>query len=91
MKKKVILVDGEEVRNAGSSDRGFQSNSSFSMMGAFFSIYDDVNIILPNIWFKEYPESIFEKYYSEHCNQDEIILLSQKVHDINGKTLFLGC
>lgn len=91
MKKKVILVDGEEVRNAGSSDRGFQSNSSFSMMGAFFSIYDDVNIILPNIWFKEYPESIFGKYYSKHYNQDEIILLSQKVHDINGKTLFWGC
>ena len=35
MKKKVILVAGEEVRNAGSSDRGFQSNSSFSMMKLF--------------------------------------------------------
>lgn len=63
------------------------SNSSFSIMGAFFSRYDEINIIMPNRWFAEIPKFCFDGNY----NQDEFDLLSQKVHDINGKTLFLGC
>lgn len=63
------------------------SNSSFSIMGAFFSIYDKKRIVMPEIWFKERFGDLFDKNISE----EEFILKSQKAHDITGETVFLPC
>lgn len=61
------------------------SNSSFSILGAFFSRYNNKNIIMPDHWFTKR----FGNYFDEQLTESEFIINSQKAHDITGNTIFL--
>ena len=69
------------------SENFILSNSSFSIMGAFFSLSDNKRIVMPEKWVKEKFGGMFDLSVSEQ----DFIMLSQKAHDITGKTVFLQC
>lgn len=63
------------------------SNSSFSIMGAFFAKEEVKTIIMPELWFRKRNPTLFD----EKLTDSEYKKITQNAHDITGNTIFLPC